>query len=167
MKVEQRIDRIGQRHDTIYVSSLCYLGSAEEIVYGRLLSRLPKAGGVVGAQQPSLLPVTPEEFQSLAAKTLSEYELARSAEVRARDIQQRTASMAIPAKGRRRRLCGRPEDPTSERLRRRGAGCGRVAREEGRPDHRGDACATGARARTHFNRPSLNTGPRRAAWPSA
>lgn len=34
MKVEQRIgriDRIGQRHSTIFVSNLCYLNSAEEI----------------------------------------------------------------------------------------------------------------------------------------
>ena len=101
MKVEQRIgrvDRIGQRHDTIYVSHLCYLGSAEEIVYGRLLSRLAQAGAVVGTQQLALLPVTTEEFQGLAARTLSEDALARSAEARAREIQQRTASMAIPAR---------------------------------------------------------------------
>jgi hypothetical protein len=99
MKVEQRIgriDRIGQTHDTILVSNLCYLGSAEEIVYGRLLKRLSKASGVVGTQQISMLPVTAEEFQDLAAGTLSEDELAQRAEERARLAQRRTASMEIP-----------------------------------------------------------------------
>jgi hypothetical protein len=99
MKVEQRIgriDRIGQTHATIFVSNLCYLGSAEEIVYGRLLARLSKAGGVVGTQQISMLPVTAEEFQELAARTLSEDVLAQRAEERARLAKRRTASMEIP-----------------------------------------------------------------------
>src|SRR5690606_21326610 len=63
MKIEQRIgriDRIGQRHEDIYVLNLCYAGSAEEEVYGRLLQRLESINQVVGAQQISLLPVTPE-----------------------------------------------------------------------------------------------------------
>jgi hypothetical protein len=99
MKVEQRIgriDRIGQTHATIYVSNLCYLGSAEEIVYGRLLTRLSKASGVVGTQQLSMLPVTAEEFQELAARTLSEDELAKRAQQRAEQARQRTASLEIP-----------------------------------------------------------------------
>jgi len=57
MKVEQRIgriDRIGQKHGHVYVLNLCYAGSAEEIVYGRLLSRLAEADMIVGAQQVSL-----------------------------------------------------------------------------------------------------------------
>jgi hypothetical protein len=70
MKVEQRIgriDRIGQRHRDISVLNLCYADSAEEIVYGRLLTRLHDAGIIVGTQQMSLLPVTPDEFAQLAA----------------------------------------------------------------------------------------------------
>lgn len=50
MKVEQRIgriDRIGQAHEKIYVLNLCYVGSAEEIVYGRLLRRLADVGAIV------------------------------------------------------------------------------------------------------------------------
>jgi hypothetical protein len=101
MKVEQRIgriDRIGQTHDTICVSNLCYLGSAEEVVYGRLLARLARAGAVVGTQQLSLLPVTTQEFQDLASGALSQDELARRAEQRAAEAQQRTASMAVSAR---------------------------------------------------------------------
>ena len=99
MKVEQRIgriDRIGQRHETIYVSNLCYLNSAEEIVYGRLLSRLSHAGDVVGTQQISLLPVTREEFQELAEGKLKESELEERAKERAALARRRQASMEIP-----------------------------------------------------------------------
>ena len=55
-KVEQRIgriDRIGQLHEHIYVQNLCYLGSVEEIVYGRLLTGWA-ACAVVGDQQVSM-----------------------------------------------------------------------------------------------------------------
>ena len=65
MKVEQRIsriDRIGQRHAAIYVLNLCYVDSAEQIVYEPLLRRLADAGEIVGTQQLSLLPVTHDEF---------------------------------------------------------------------------------------------------------
>jgi len=101
MKVEQRIgriDRIGQKHRKIYVSNLCYLDSAEEIVYGRLLSRLAQAGSVVGTQQISLLPVTREEFQELAAGALDESELERRAVERAAAARRRQQSMEIPPK---------------------------------------------------------------------
>jgi hypothetical protein len=40
--------------------------SAEQILYDRLLKRLAEAGVVVGTQQPSLLPVTLDEFCALA-----------------------------------------------------------------------------------------------------
>jgi hypothetical protein len=99
MKVEQRIgriDRIGQRHETILVSNLCYLNSAEEIVYGRLLSRLSQAGDVVGSQQISLLPVTREEFQELAEGKLKESDLEKRAVERAALARRRQASMEIP-----------------------------------------------------------------------
>jgi superfamily II DNA or RNA helicase len=99
MKVEQRIgriDRIGQKHDKVYVLNLCYAGSAEEIVYGRLLQRLAQAGLIVGTQQLSLLPVTEHEFEDLAAGRLSEAELTARVEKRAREAQARQRSMEIP-----------------------------------------------------------------------
>ena len=98
MKVEQRIgriDRIGQEHDKVYVLNLCYAGSAEEIVYGRLLQRLSHAGLIVGAQQLSLLPVTQREFEELAAGQLEESELLKVAEARAREAQAHQQSMEI------------------------------------------------------------------------
>jgi hypothetical protein len=98
MKVEQRIgriDRIGQKHKDIYVLNLCYLGSAEQIVYGRLLSRLAEANMIVGTQQVSLLPVTPEDFQKLAEGLLTFEELVAGARERI-DIQRKqTESMEI------------------------------------------------------------------------
>src|SRR5690606_892331 len=99
MKVEQRIgriDRIGQRHPEIYVLNLCYPGSAEEIVYDRLLQRLAKAGGVVGQQQVSMLPVKREEFQELAEKKLSPEDLEAKAMVRMESQKHREASMQLP-----------------------------------------------------------------------
>jgi hypothetical protein len=101
MKVEQRIgriDRIGQKHPCIYVLNLCYADSAEQIVYDRLLKRLKEAGYIVGLQQFSLLPITPEEFSELATGTLSPAELEAIAKERMTLHRQRTASMEIPAK---------------------------------------------------------------------
>jgi superfamily II DNA or RNA helicase len=100
MKVEQRIgriDRIGQRHRDIYVLNLCYADSAEQIVYGRLLARLREAGIIIGTQQLSLLPVTPDEFAKLADKTLSPEALERQAMQRAEAARQRTDSMELSA----------------------------------------------------------------------
>lgn len=99
MKVEQRIgriDRIGQVHEKIYVHNLCYAGSAEEIVYGRLLSRIVQAGDIVGTQQLSLLPVTREDFKNLAEGKLTETELERKAEKEAKLTRERSASREIP-----------------------------------------------------------------------
>jgi len=99
MKVEQRIgriDRIGQEHTDIYVLNLCYADSAEHIVYGRLLTRLAEIGAIVGTQQLSLLPVTREEFQQLADKTLTGTELEQRATERALWAHRRTASMEMP-----------------------------------------------------------------------
>jgi len=101
MKVEQRIgriDRIGQRHSDIYVLNLCYPGSAEEIVYDRLLKRLSKAGTVVGQQQVSMLPVTTEEFRDLADRKLSPEVLEARALVRLESQKLREASMQMPPK---------------------------------------------------------------------
>jgi hypothetical protein len=98
MKVEQRIgsiDRIGQEHEDIYVLNLCYVDSAEQIVYGRLLQRLTDVGAIVGTQQLSLLPVTRDEFQQLAAQTLTATELEKQAHERAMLAQRRTASMEM------------------------------------------------------------------------
>lgn len=99
MKVEQRIgriDRIGQKHKDIYVLNLCYVGSAEETVYGRLLERLAEANMIVGTQQVSLLPVTPEEFLDLAEGNLNLEELDERARERIKLQRRRTESMEIP-----------------------------------------------------------------------
>lgn len=80
MKIEQRIgriDRIGQRHDRIYVLNLCYAQSEEGEVYDRLLRRLADATHVVGPQRLSLLPVRKEEFEQLALGELTLDELQR------------------------------------------------------------------------------------------
>jgi superfamily II DNA or RNA helicase len=100
MKVEQRIgriDRIGQKHDRIEVLNLCYANSAEQIVYERLLQRLVQAGYVVGMQQISMLPVTREEFNELAAGHLSAETLEARAKERIEAQKQQTASMEISA----------------------------------------------------------------------
>lgn len=98
MKVEQRIgriDRIGQKHQDIYVLNLCYAGSAEEVVYGRLLSRLADANMIVGTQQISLLPVEPEDFQELAEGTLTPEEIEARARERIEIQRKYTESMEI------------------------------------------------------------------------
>ena len=76
--------------------NLCYVDSAEQIVYDRLLTRLVQAGSIVGTQQISMLPVTLEEFQELAEGRLSEVELERRAQARITLVKQRTASMELP-----------------------------------------------------------------------
>ncbi|HEY9745061.1 MAG TPA: helicase-related protein, partial [Oculatellaceae cyanobacterium] len=100
MKIEQRIgriDRIGQKHQRIYVLNLCYLGSAEEIVYNRLLKRLSEANLIVGTQQISLLPVEPEDFRQLAEGSLTPEELEVKVRERLVAQRQRTESMEISA----------------------------------------------------------------------
>lgn len=98
MKVEQRIgriDRIGQKHPEIKVLNLCYAGSAEELVYGRLLQRLREAGLIVGTQQIALLPVDAEEFAQLAQGTLSAEELEQRALEKLKRQKQQSESMEI------------------------------------------------------------------------
>ena len=98
MKVEQRIGRIdciGRQHRDIYVLNLCYADSAEDIVYGRLLTRLAQVIKIVGTQQMSLLPVMPAEFLELANATLSAETPERRALERVRSAEQRSASMEI------------------------------------------------------------------------
>jgi SNF2 family DNA or RNA helicase len=80
MKIEQRIgriDRIGQKYSDIEVLNMCYLGSVEETVYGRLLNRLKDANLIVGTQQISMLPVEPQEFRDLQSGAIDEEELER------------------------------------------------------------------------------------------
>ena len=94
MKLEQRIgriDRIGQQHAEVYIHNYCYQDSVEQLVYNRLLSRLNQAGLIVGEQQVSLLPITPEDFARLAQGEISEEELWREAEKR---LQAQRASAA-------------------------------------------------------------------------
>jgi len=91
-KVEQRIgriDRIGQLHAHIHVQNLCYLGSVEEIVYGRLLDRLGSMIAVVGDQQVPMLPVTEEDFRRLAAGEVTEGQLETEARQRIAFSQRR------------------------------------------------------------------------------
>ena len=100
MKIEQRIgriDRIGQKYSDIEVLNMCYLGSTEEIVYGRLLERLKAANLVVGTQQISMLPVEPAEFRDLQNGTLSEAELEQKSKQRLKKQQAATAAMEISA----------------------------------------------------------------------
>lgn len=101
MKVEQRIgriDRIGQKHKRVYVLNLCYADSAEQFVYDRLWQRLTQAGYIVGAQQISMLPVSLDEFNDLAAGDLSQEDLETKARERIAHQKQRMESMEIPAK---------------------------------------------------------------------
>ena len=100
MKIEQRIgriDRIGQKYTEIQVLNMCYLGSTEEAVYGRLLSRLAKANLVVGAQQISMLHITSEEFRELHDGKLTEEEVTRRAEERLKQEQEQMAAMEMSA----------------------------------------------------------------------
>ncbi len=100
MKVEQRIgriDRIGQKHSEIFVLNLCYVGSVEEVVYGRLLERLNQAGQVVGSQQLSMLPVYDEDFRELAEGKLSPNQLEKRAMERIESLRRQTSAMEIPA----------------------------------------------------------------------
>lgn len=100
MKVEQRIgriDRIGQIHNQINVVNFCYVGSAEEVVYGRLWDRLSQAGIVVGTQQLSMLPVSQDEFNELASGRLTPDALEKLALERAKQHRRQTESMEIPA----------------------------------------------------------------------
>lgn len=101
MKIEQRIgriDRIGQKYSDISVLNMCYLGSTEEIVYGRLVKRLNAATQVVGAQQISMLPIEPNEFRDLQNGTLSEEELTKIARDRLQQQRRATEKMELDAK---------------------------------------------------------------------
>lgn len=98
MKVEQRIgriDRIGQKNEKIAVLNLCYSGSAEETVYGRLLNRLKQANLIVGTQQFSMLPVTPEEFKELSEGSLTPEDLFDLALQKMKEQRKRAENMEI------------------------------------------------------------------------
>lgn len=100
MKIEQRIgriDRIGQKHSDIEVVNMCYIGSAEQVVYGRLLERLQKANLIVGVQQISLLPVTQEEFRMLHSGELSPEQLEEQSIARLEKQKKVNASMEMSA----------------------------------------------------------------------
>lgn len=99
MKVEQRIgriDRIGQKYNNIYVMNLCFADSAEQFVYERLLNRLTQANLVVGSQQFSMLPITTEEFQDLADGSMTQRQVEKIAEERAKQQQENNKLMEVP-----------------------------------------------------------------------
>ncbi len=100
MKIEQRIgriDRIGQKFAEIYVMNMCYLGSTEEIVYGRLWSRLQEAGLVVGTQQISLLPVDADDFRKLQEGKMTEAQLEIKAKEKLQEQRRINQSLEISA----------------------------------------------------------------------
>ncbi|MBA3598675.1 MAG: helicase [Methylibium sp.] len=98
MKVEQRIgriDRIGQRHNVIYVANLAYPGTAEEELYVRLQQRIGGAAGTVGAQQTILLPVLPNDLRQLAAKEITREQLEQRVKQRLQQVQARAQAMEL------------------------------------------------------------------------
>jgi hypothetical protein len=98
MKVEQRIgriDRIGQRHNVIYVANLAYPGTAEEELYVRLQQRIGGAASTVGAQQTILLPVLPNDLRQLAAKEITREQLEERVRQRLQQAQQRAQAMEL------------------------------------------------------------------------
>ena len=103
-KVEQRIgriDRIGQKYQEIFVANYAYAGSAEERVYGRLLSRLTEAGLIVGPQQIALLPVSEADFRALEGPKVPPQELQRietEAKERLKRSKATTEVLEIPPK---------------------------------------------------------------------
>ena len=100
MKIEQRIgriDRIGQKYSDIEVVNMCYVGSTEQVVYGRLLDRLQQANLIVGAQQISLLPVTQEEFRKLHTGEMTPEELETQSIQRLKKQKEANASMEMSA----------------------------------------------------------------------
>ena len=100
MKIEQRIgriDRIGQKYMEIFVLNMCYVGSTEEIVYGRLWDRLKSANLIVGTQQISLLPVEAEDFRKLADGDMTEAQLEKKAKDKIYEQRRINASMEISA----------------------------------------------------------------------
>lgn len=99
MKVEQRvgrIDRIGQKHEEIFVLNLCMLDSVEEVIYGRLLSRLSTAQHVVGSIPFSLLPLIEEDFEDFASGKLSEQQLQQLAEERMERQKRQIEALEVP-----------------------------------------------------------------------
>jgi len=79
MKVEQRIgriDRIGQKYDTMRIFNLAYKDTVESDIYFSLAQRIHLFQGIVGRLQP-ILSILPEEMARLALMTKEERELAR------------------------------------------------------------------------------------------
>lgn len=99
MKVEQRvgrIDRIGQKHQEIFVLNLCMLDSVEEVIYGRLLNRLRVAQEMTGSIPFSLLPLIEEDFDAYAAGKISEKKLEQLAQERIERQKRQIEAMEVP-----------------------------------------------------------------------
>jgi len=99
MKVEQRvgrIDRIGQRHEEIFVLNLCMLDSVEEVIYGRLLNRLQIAQEMTGSIPFSLLPLIEEDFDAYAAGKITQNKLEELAKERMERQKRQIEAMEVP-----------------------------------------------------------------------
>lgn len=100
MKLEQRIgriDRIGQRHDTVHVVNLAYPGTVEEAVHVRLQRRIRGAAATVGAQPLVVLPIRPGDLRRLATGELSQDALEALVRERLRQARAHDESMSPDA----------------------------------------------------------------------
>lgn len=99
MKVEQRvgrIDRIGQKHENIYVLNLCMLDSVEEVIYGRLLSRFNAARNLVGSIPFSMLPLDEADFDAFSSGKMDIGELQILAEERMERQKRQIETLEMP-----------------------------------------------------------------------
>jgi hypothetical protein len=80
MKVEQRIDRIGQRYAKVRIVNLAYKDIVEADVYFSLGNRINWFEGVIGKLQP-ILSRLPKEFERVTLERKENREAAQSSSV--------------------------------------------------------------------------------------
>lgn len=76
---------------------MCYQGSTEEFVYGRLSNRLKKAGQIVGIQQVPILPIEPQDFIDLHSGKIDEVKLEKKARQRLKKQMENAKKMELDA----------------------------------------------------------------------
>ncbi len=101
LKLERRIclmDRVGQQNELVEIINLAYAGSTEDIVYGRLVSRLCDDECAAGVRNGVFteFPVSKTEFAEIAEKKIGEAELERRVRERLNLIRKRSESLDIP-----------------------------------------------------------------------